>query len=156
MKVMKFLSLYAFPRCSLANQQSRFITYNNKPATNVAVKQELKNHDPSQLAQLNEQCILVDLNDSFMGHASKKQCHLIENIDNGVLHRAFSVFLFDSKKRLLITQRSAQKITFPNHWTNSCCSHPLHVKTEMDEKQDHIGIKRAAKRRLTYELGIDG
>lgn len=44
----------------------------------------------------------------------------------GVLHRAFSVFLFDDRGRLLLQQRASSKITFPDVWTNTCCSHPLH------------------------------
>lgn len=44
----------------------------------------------------------------------------------GLLHRAFSVFLFDSDNKLLLQQRAASKITFPKVWTNTCCSHPLH------------------------------
>lgn len=48
--------------------------------------------------------------------------HLMTNINRGLLHRAFSVFLFDSQNRLLLQQRASEKITFPDLWTNTCCS----------------------------------
>ena len=113
-----------------------------------------KQYDQTQLNLMNEMCILVDENDVPIGSASKKDCHLLQNIDTKkMLHRAFSVFLFDSQKRLLLQQRSLHKITYPNHWTNTCCSHPLHIESEM-ESNNHMGIKQAAKRRLNYELGI--
>ena len=115
--------------------------------------QPTRHYDKTQLNLMNEVCILVDQNDSCIGSASKKDCHLIENINKNMLHRAFSVFLFDSNKRLLLQQRSLHKITYPNHWTNACCSHPLYIESEMDTKDD-IGIKNAARRRLSYELGI--
>lgn len=56
----------------------------------------------------------------------------------GILHRAFSVFLFDSQGRLLLQQRAASKITFPDVWTNTCCSHPLsgYTPTEVDTPKD--------------------
>lgn len=56
----------------------------------------------------------------------------------GILHRAFSVFLFDSKNRLLLQQRAQSKITFPSVWTNTCCSHPLYgfEPTEVDTPAD--------------------
>jgi isopentenyl-diphosphate delta-isomerase len=58
------------------------------------------------------------------------------NIDQGMLHRAFSVFLFNTKGELLLQQRSDAKITFPGYWTNTCCSHPLYFPEEMvDEGQ---------------------
>ena len=48
------------------------------------------------------------------------------NIKEGLLHRAFSCFLFDPKEgKLLLQKRAPEKITFPNMWTNTCCSHPL-------------------------------
>lgn len=50
-------------------------------------------------------------------------------------------------------QRAAEKITFPSYWANTCCSHPLHVAEEMETK-DHLGVKRAAARKLDQELGI--
>ena len=89
--------------------------------------------------------------------------HLMEKINQGLLHRAFSIFLFDSQNRLLLQQRSEEKITFPGYWTNTVCSHPLHVvsnntynvehSSETEEK-DQLGVKRAAKRKLEHELGI--
>ena len=117
----------------------------------------LKHYDQTQLNLLNEPCILVNEKDEIIGEASKKECHLIDKMKSnkhGMLHRAFSVFLFDSNKRLLLQQRSLYKITFPNHWTNSCCSHPLNTDSEKETINDNIGIKRAARRRVAYELGI--
>jgi len=78
----------------------------------------------------------------------------MSNINTGLLHRAFSVFLFDSSNRLLLQQRSDEKITFPGYWTNTCCSHPLNVEDEKDEN-NHLGVKRAARRKLYHELGIE-
>ena len=116
-----------------------------------------KSYDQTQLVLLNEPCILVDKNDNIIGEASKKDCHLVEKMNssnNGMLHRAFSLFIFDSDKRILLQQRSLHKITFPNHWTNACCSHPLFLEKEKETSNDNIGIKNAAKRRVNYELGI--
>jgi isopentenyl-diphosphate delta-isomerase len=112
-------------------------------------------YDASQTIQFNDKCLLVDDNDRPLGPMTKEKCHLIKNIENGMLHRAFSVFLFDTNDRLLLQQRSLKKITFPDHWTNTCCSHPSSVHDETDESEDFIGIKRAAKRRLVFELGIE-
>jgi isopentenyl-diphosphate delta-isomerase len=78
---------------------------------------------------------------------------LVPNIKKGMLHRAFSVFLFNSRGELMLQQRSDEKITFPSVWTNTCCSHPLHVADEMEERE-HIGVRRAAQRKLEHELGI--
>lgn len=82
--------------------------------------------------------------------------HLMDNINRGLLHRAFSVFLFDAQNRLLLQQRATEKITFPDMWTNTCCSHPLGVPTETgaDLPSSVAGAKRAAQRKLGHELGI--
>jgi isopentenyl-diphosphate delta-isomerase len=112
----------------------------------------LQKQDRTQSSLLEESCILVDENDQVLGQESKLNCHLLKNIDAGMLHRAFSIFLFDDKNRLLLQQRSDAKITFPSHWTNTCCSHPLYIPEELDEND---GIKKAAKRRLLYEFGIN-
>lgn len=78
------------------------------------------------------------------------------NIDKGLLHRAFSVFLFDSQNRLLLQQRATEKITFPDMWTNTCCSHPLGIPGEggSDLPTAVEGVKNAARRKLDHELGI--
>jgi len=110
-----------------------------------------------------DECILVNDRDEIVGHSSKYQAHrFVGEQPSGLLHRAFSVFLFDNDGRLLLQQRAASKITFPNVWTNTCCSHPLHGydPTEVDgpeQVQDASvpGAKRAAIRKLKHELGID-
>lgn len=104
-----------------------------------------------------EQVILVNQDDQAIGHASKEFTHLVKNIRDdkvNTLHRAFSVFLFNSKGELLLQQRAKEKITFPLRWTNTCCSHPLWSPEEERDEKDHIGVKRAARRKLEHELGI--
>eukprot|EP01100_Stratorugosa_tubuloviscum_P009095 TRINITY_DN380_c0_g1_i1.p1 TRINITY_DN380_c0_g1~~TRINITY_DN380_c0_g1_i1.p1 ORF type:complete len:235 (-),score=105.26 TRINITY_DN380_c0_g1_i1:112-816(-) len=110
-------------------------------------------YDKVQIDLMSEKCILVDKEDNVVGESSKEECHLIENIEKGMLHRAFSVFLFNEKNELLLQKRSNAKITFPSKWTNTCCSHPLACEEEFEEKEQ-IGVKRAAQRKLTHELGI--
>jgi len=101
-----------------------------------------------------DECILVDEQDNVVGHESKYNCHLMEKIENGhALHRAFSVFLFNSKYELLLQQRSATKVTFPLVWTNTCCSHPLYRESELIE-ENCAGVRNAAQRKLFDELGI--
>lgn len=68
-------------------------------------------------------------------------------------HRAFSLFLFNHKNELLLQQRSLKKITFPNLWTNTVCSHPVHTPEELDTT-DGIGARRAAVRRAQFEMNI--
>lgn len=68
----------------------------------------------------------------------------MSNISTGLLHRAFSVFLFDSQNRLLLQQRATEKITFPDMWTNTCCSHPLNTPSELIE-EEHLGKKKKKK-----------
>ncbi|KAM5235323.1 isopentenyl-diphosphate Delta-isomerase 1 [Ctenodactylus gundi] len=109
--------------------------------------------DKQQVQLLAEMCILIDENDNKIGADTKKNCHLNENIKKGLLHRAFSVFLFNSENKLLLQQRSDAKITFPGCFTNTCCSHPLNNPGELEEN-DAIGVRRAAQRRLNAELGI--
>jgi isopentenyl-diphosphate delta-isomerase len=117
--------------------------------------------DSTQEELMAEQCILLDEQDNCVGKNTKRFCHNWQNIEEGkALHRAFSVFLFNSKDELLLQQRSAEKITFPLRWTNTCCSHPLHIQGEVEEEKDSslaakvMGVKRAAIRKLEHELGI--
>ncbi|KAK5660304.1 hypothetical protein OQA88_12844 [Cercophora sp. LCS_1] len=116
----------------------------------------LEGHDEEQIRLMDEVCIVTDEDDKPIGTASKKLCHLMTNIDKGLLHRAFSVFLFNDKNELLLQQRASEKITFPDMWTNTCCSHPLSVSTETGSNlpDSILGVKNAARRKLDHELGI--
>eukprot|EP00051_Salpingoeca_urceolata_P009893 m.120255 g.120255 ORF g.120255 m.120255 type:complete len:169 (+) comp16497_c0_seq4:72-578(+) len=115
---------------------------------------DLSSYDEEQIRLMAEECIVVDLEDKAIGSKSKKECHLMENIDKGLLHRAFSVFLFNDKGELLLQQRADEKITFPGYWTNTCCSHPLFRPEELEE-DEQIGARRAAQRKLKHELGVE-
>jgi isopentenyl-diphosphate delta-isomerase len=86
----------------------------------------------------DERLILVDPDDNETGFLSKAECH----DGDGVLHRAFSVFLFNSNGELLLQQRAAGKRLWPMYWSNSCCSHP----------REGESVPEAASRRLQDEL----
>lgn len=115
-------------------------------------------HDQEQIRLMNENCIVLDWNDEAVGAGTKKLCHLMDNINKGLLHRAFSVFIFNNKGELLLQQRASEKITFPDLWTNTCCSHPLCVDDELGVDGSLPakvqGVKTAASRKLEHELGI--
>lgn len=79
----------------------------------------------------------------------------MENINKGLLHRAFSAFIFrPSDAKLLLQQRASGKITFPDMWTNTCCSHPLDDFDEEKVEKEQLGVRVAASRKLEHELGI--
>lgn len=88
-----------------------------------------------------ELVVLVDEADRELGTMDKLEAHR----DGGRLHRAFSVFLFDSEGRMLLQQRADGKYHFGGLWTNACCSHPRGGENVVD----------AGRRRLREELGID-
>lgn len=112
----------------------------------------LAGFDDEQVRLMEERCIVLDENDNILRDGSKKECHLMTNIRDGLLHRAFSCFIFHPDTgKLLLQKRAPEKITFPNMWTNTCCSHPLMVRAEMDGAE---GAKRAAQRKLEHELGV--
>ena len=123
------------------------------PSMQAKVEDVMKSQDEIQVQLMQERCILVNEQDQAIGSASKKKCHLLENINDGMLHRAFSVFLFNERDELLLQQRSDAKITFPGMFTNTCCSHPLDTVLEKED-EGGIGVKRAAQRKLFHELGI--
>lgn len=89
---------------------------------------------------MEEFVVLVDQDDQKLGLMEKQQAHIA-----GMLHRAFSVFVFNSKGELMIQQRAASKYHSPTLWTNTCCSHP----------RDNETYKEAAHRRLQEEMGFD-
>ncbi len=111
--------------------------------------------DPEQARLMSEQVILVDRNDAITGALSKGDAHLVSN--DLPLHRAFSLFLFNGSGEMLLQKRAATKLTFPSHWTNAVCSHPLHIPTETGEGAgDNAtrGAARAAVRKISHELGV--
>lgn len=88
----------------------------------------------------SDSLILVDEADRGVGHLSKALCHE----GRGILHRAFSLLIFNDNGELLIQQRSTRKRLWPLFWSNSCCSHPRRAET----------MEEAIHRRLHEELGI--
>lgn len=87
-----------------------------------------------------EHVILVDPYDNAIGSMEKLEAH-----QKGILHRAFSVVLFNSRGEMLLQKRATGKYHSGGLWTNACCSHP----------QPGERIEDAARRRLLQEMGID-
>jgi len=87
----------------------------------------------------DDKVILVDKNDNQVGLMPKLEAH-----EKGLLHRAFSVFIFNNEYKLLLQKRATSKYHSGGLWTNTCCSHPR-------EGED---ISEAANRRLFEEMGI--
>ena len=102
----------------------------------------------------SEYLLQVDENDQIIGELSKFDAHRIDpESGKAPLHRDFSVFMWnETGDRLLIQQRSANKITFPLKWANTCCSHPLANFAGEEDGDRGAGI--AAIRKLEHELGI--
>lgn len=88
---------------------------------------------------MNENVVLVDRQDNKLGLMEKMKAH-----EEGLLHRAFSVFLFNEKGQTLLQQRADHKYHSGGLWTNTCCSHP----------RDGESYYEGAKRRLVEEMGI--
>ncbi len=104
---------------------------------------EIQDNYRSNAADLtadSDALILVDAADRRVGSLSKARCHEGE----GVLHRAFSLLIFNGNGELLIQQRAASKRLWPLYWSNSCCSHPRAGET----------LEKATRRRLREELGL--
>ena len=97
--------------------------------------------DPHRIVSSDsENLILVDERDNEIGSQSKTECHN----GRGILHRAFSLFLFNDRGELLLQRRGKQKRLWPGYWSNSCCSHPRQGES----------LPIAMKRRLSDELNI--
>lgn len=86
-----------------------------------------------------ELVILVDENDNQIGLMPKMEAH-----EKAVLHRAFSVFIFNDKNELMLQQRALHKYHSPGLWTNTCCSHQRDGESNIE----------AGKRRLQEEMGF--
>lgn len=88
---------------------------------------------------IEEQVILVNENDEKLGLMPKQEAHV-----KGVLHRAFSVFIFNNNKELMLQQRALHKYHSPGLWTNTCCSHQRDGESNLE----------AGRRRLSEEMGF--
>jgi len=86
-----------------------------------------------------EKVILVNENDEQIGTMEKLEAH-----EKALLHRAFSVFVFNDKNELMLQQRATHKYHSPNLWTNTCCSHQREGESNVE----------AGKRRLQEEMGF--
>src|SRR5688500_5356318 len=84
--------------------------------------------------------IVVDEKDNVVGTMEKMEAHR-----KGILHRAFSILIFNSKSELLLQKRSTKKYHSGGLWTNACCSHPM-----PDES-----LRDATRKRLKHEMGIE-
>ena len=80
----------------------------------------------------SEELILVDREDNEIGFISKSDAHN----GNGVLHRAFSLFLFNESGELLLQRRAPEKRLWGGYWSNSCCSHPRRGESVIDLHHD--------------------
>lgn len=87
-----------------------------------------------------DKVLVVDKNDRVLGLQDKLKCHS----GKGILHRAFSVFIFNKKSELLLQQRSKQKLLWPLYWSNTCCSH----------SRPGESYEQAGQRRLQAEMGF--
>lgn len=87
----------------------------------------------------DEQVVLVDTGDRAIGHMEKLAAHR-----SGLLHRAFSIFVFDGEGRLLLQRRALGKYHSPGLWSNTCCGHP----------RPGEDLVAAAQRRLMEEMGL--
>jgi isopentenyl-diphosphate delta-isomerase len=93
-----------------------------------------------KMEETTENVILTDTQDRETGTMEKMLAHR-----QGLLHRAFSVFIFNSKGQLLLQQRALEKYHSGGVWTNTCCGHPRHGEV----------TTAAANRRLGEEMGMD-
>jgi isopentenyl-diphosphate delta-isomerase len=96
--------------------------------------------DPIESLADSDMLILVDAADNEVGSLTKRLCH----DGGGVLHRAFSLLIFNARGELLLQQRAPSKRLWPRYWSNSCCSHPRRSES----------ITVATARRLREELGL--
>lgn len=88
---------------------------------------------------MEEHVVLVDEQDQPLGIMEKMAAHIVPR-----LHRAFSIFIFNSKGEMLLQQRAFSKYHSPGLWTNTCCSHPSNGET----------LEQATARRLMEEMGM--
>ncbi|HLP56786.1 MAG TPA: isopentenyl-diphosphate Delta-isomerase [Fluviicola sp.] len=101
-----------------------------------------------------QEVILVDSNDRPVGTMEKMEAH-----QKGLLHRAFSVFIFNDNNELLLQQRALEKYHSGGLWTNTCCSHPAPDESleaaGARRLQEEMGFSAALSRRFAFEYRVD-
>lgn len=107
--------------------------------TNIIVKNGKQSEFCRFAFMKEEEVILVNEQDEKLGLMPKMEAH-----EKALLHRAFSVFVFNKKNELLLQQRAKEKYHSPELWTNTCCSHQRNRETNLE----------AGKRRLYEEMGF--
>lgn len=122
-----------FPGLTIGKNQADLVTGNYTRAVIDEDRHEVVSSE-------DELLILVDENDQQIGTLDKSTCH----DGHGMLHRAFSLFVFNQKGETLLQQRHPDKRLWPGYWSNACCSHPRHGET----------IEDAVVRRAEQELGL--
>ncbi|MDA1195056.1 MAG: isopentenyl-diphosphate Delta-isomerase [Planctomycetota bacterium] len=100
----------------------------------------MSSSSPRTVSFDDEPLIVVDEQNNVLEYRPKADVHA----GDGILHRAFSVFLFNDQGEVLLQRRAEGKPLWPDYWSNACCSHPRRGETEA----------AAAVRRLAEELGI--
>lgn len=91
--------------------------------------------------------ILVDETDRPRGVMPKLQAH-----EEGALHRAFSVFIFNSQGEMLLQKRADHKYHSPGLWTNTCCSHPAPGQDTLEAARERLGMEMGMQAELRYIL----
>lgn len=87
-----------------------------------------------------DQVVLVDTSNNVLGTMEKHEAHI-----KGVLHRAFSIFIFNDKGELLLQQRASNKYHGADLWTNTCCSHQQLHESTMDAAEDRLAFEMNTK-----------
>lgn len=98
---------------------------------------------------MQEKVILVNESDVAIGEMEKMKAH-----EDGLLHRAFSVFIFNTKGELLLQQRALTKYHSGGKWTNTCCSHPRPDETTSDAANRRLMEEMNLTCSLNYEFGF--
>ncbi|KAL7678129.1 hypothetical protein ACOME3_004358 [Neoechinorhynchus agilis] len=125
-----------------------------------AVSSILLSCDSTQVKHMNNMILEVDSQDNPIGPLSKLESHIVsKKSKQAPLHRAFSVFMFKRRPNdhyeLLLQKRSLKKITFPDCWTNTCCSHPSYDSMCSIQNSPDYEVRKEAVKRLEYELNIN-
>ena len=98
---------------------------------------------------MTDDVILVDTKDNALGTMQKMDAHV-----KGELHRAFSVFIFNTRGELLLQKRALDKYHSAGMWTNTCCSHPRPGEDTLDAARRRLNEEMSLKCELTHQFSF--